>query len=169
MWNSAQCYVAAWVGREFGGESVSQFSRSVVSNSLLPHGLQQARPPCPAPISGVYSNSCPLSQWCHPTISSSVVPFSSHLQSFPTSLSAIRVVSSASEVIWHLYLSSEVIDISPSNLNSSLSFIQPGISHDVQRSNCQHLLDHWKSKKVPEKHLFLLYWPCQSLWLCGSQ
>ena len=85
MWNSAQCYVAAWVGREFGGESVSQFSRSVVSNSLLPHGLQQARPPCPAPIPGVYSNSCPLSQWCHPTISSSVVPFSSHLQSFAAS------------------------------------------------------------------------------------
>ena len=50
-----------------------------------PHGLQHARPPCPSPTPGVYSNSCPLSQWCHPTISSSVVPFSSHLQSFPTS------------------------------------------------------------------------------------
>ena len=62
-----------------------QFSCSVVSNSLQPHGLQHTRPPCPLPTSGVYSNSCPLSQWCHPTISSSVVPFSSHLQSCPAS------------------------------------------------------------------------------------
>ena len=54
-----------------------------MSNSLQPHGLQHTRPPCPSPTPGVYSNSCPLSQWCHPTISSSVVPFSSHLQSFP--------------------------------------------------------------------------------------
>ena len=56
-----------------------------MSNSLRPHGLQHARPPCPSPTPGVYSKSCPLSQWCHPTISSSVVPFSSHLQSFPAS------------------------------------------------------------------------------------
>ena len=62
-----------------------QFSRSVVSDSLQPHGLQHARTPCPSPIPGVYPNSCPLSQWCHPTISSSVVPFSSHLHSFPAS------------------------------------------------------------------------------------
>ena len=53
--------------------------------TLRPHGLQHARPPCPPPTPGVYSNSCPLSQWCHSTISSSVVPFSSHLQSFPAS------------------------------------------------------------------------------------
>ena len=53
--------------------------------TLWPHGLQHARLPCPSPTSRVYSNSCPLSQWCHPTISSSVVPFSSHLQSFPAS------------------------------------------------------------------------------------
>ena len=63
----------------------AQFSRSVVSHPLWPHGLQHARPPCPSPTPGAYSNSCPLSQWCHPTISSSVVPFSSHLQSFPAS------------------------------------------------------------------------------------
>ena len=50
--------------------------------SLQPHGLQHARPPCPSSTPGVYSNSYPLSRWCHPTISSSVVPFSSHLQSF---------------------------------------------------------------------------------------
>ena len=62
-----------------------QFSCSVMSNSLRLHGLQHSRPPCPSPTPGVYSNSCPLSQWCHPTISSSVVPFSSCLQSFPAS------------------------------------------------------------------------------------
>ena len=62
-----------------------QFSDSVMSDSLRPYGLQHARPPCPSPTPGVYSNSCPLSWWCHPTISSSGVPFSSSLQSFPAS------------------------------------------------------------------------------------
>ena len=62
-----------------------QFSRSVVSDSLRPHGLQHARPPCPSPTPRVYSNSCPLSRWCHPTILSSVGPFSSCPQSFPPS------------------------------------------------------------------------------------
>ena len=62
-----------------------QFSRSVVSSSLWPHGLKHVRPPCPSPTPGVHSDSCPLSQWCHPTISSSVAPFSSWLQSFPAS------------------------------------------------------------------------------------
>ena len=62
-----------------------QFSRSIVSSSLRPNGLQHVRPPCPSPTPVVDSNSCPLSQWCHSTISSSVVPFSSHLQSFPAS------------------------------------------------------------------------------------
>ena len=62
-----------------------QFSCSVMSDSLQPHALQHARPPCPSPTPGVYSNSSPLSRWCHPTISSSVVPFSSCLQSFPAS------------------------------------------------------------------------------------
>ena len=64
------------------GASV-QFSRSVMSYSLRPHGLQHAMPPCPSPTPRAYSSSCPLSQRCHPTISSSVVPFSS--QSFPAS------------------------------------------------------------------------------------
>ena len=62
-----------------------QSSHLVMSDSLWPHGLQHARLPCPLPNPGVYSNSCPLSWWCHPAISSSVVPFSSHLQSFSAS------------------------------------------------------------------------------------
>ena len=64
-----------------------QFSRSVVSDSLRPHESQHTRPPCPSPTSGVHPNSCPLSRWCHPAISSSVVPFSSCPQSFPASRS----------------------------------------------------------------------------------
>ena len=62
-----------------------QFSCSVVSDSLRPHGLQHTRLPCPTPTTRVYSNSCPLSRRCHPTISSSVIPFSCRLQSFPES------------------------------------------------------------------------------------
>ena len=62
-----------------------QFSRSVVSDSLWPHESQHARPPCPSPTPRVYSNSCPSSRWCHPAISSSVVPFSSCPQSLPAS------------------------------------------------------------------------------------
>ena len=62
-----------------------QFSRSVVSNSLQPHKLQHARPPCPSQTPRTYPNSCPLSQWCHPTISASVLTFSPCPQSFPAS------------------------------------------------------------------------------------
>ena len=62
-----------------------QFSRSVMSDSLRPHEPQHARPPCPSLTPGVHPNPCPLSRWCHPTISSSVISSSSHLQSFPAS------------------------------------------------------------------------------------
>jgi len=66
--------------------NISQVSSVAQScPTLRPSGLQHARPPCPSPTPRVYSNSCPLSQWCEPTISSSVVPFSSRLQSFPAS------------------------------------------------------------------------------------
>ena len=65
--------------------SLAQFSCLVMSDSLRPHGLQHASLPCPPPTPGIYSNLCPLSGWSHPTILSSVVPFSSHLQSYPAS------------------------------------------------------------------------------------
>ena len=68
-----------------GNWNVVQFSHSVVSDSLRPHEPQHARPPCPSPTPGVHPNPCPLSWWCHPTISSSVVSFSSCPQSFPAS------------------------------------------------------------------------------------
>ena len=82
--NGAQNYVPKCLKDEQEFQVSVQFSRSVMSDSLQPHGPQHTRPPCPSPTPGVYSNSCPLSQWCHPTISSSVVPFS-HLLSFPAS------------------------------------------------------------------------------------
>ena len=80
-----------WLSHSHGSEIVLsvlssvQFSCSVMSGSLQPHELQHARPPCPSPTPVVHPNSCPLSWWCHPTISSSAVPFSSCPQSFPAS------------------------------------------------------------------------------------
>ena len=70
---------------EIGTFSLVQFTRSVISDSLRPHESQHARPPCPSPTPGVHSNSRPLSRWCHPAISSSVVPFSACPQSLPAS------------------------------------------------------------------------------------
>jgi len=83
----AGVFFTSWATMEAQIDWVSsvQFSHSVVSNSLWLHGLQHTRPPCPSPTPGAYLNACPSCQWCHPTISSSVVPFSSCLQSFPAS------------------------------------------------------------------------------------
>ena len=80
-------YMPGWLGiARFPTKVTSvQFSCSVMSDSLRPHELQHARPPCPSPTPRVHPNPCPLSWWCHPTISSSVVPFSSCSQSFPAS------------------------------------------------------------------------------------
>ena len=83
-WVWGTMFVYGWVSSLVTWNSV-QFSCSVMSNSLRPHGLQHTRLPCPSPTPGTYSNSCPLSQWCHATISSSVTPFSSCLWSFPAS------------------------------------------------------------------------------------
>ena len=76
-----------------------QFSCSVVSDSLQPYGLQHARLPCPSPTPRAYSNSCPLSQRCHPTISSSVIPFSSCPQSFPSSFPVSQFFASGGQTI----------------------------------------------------------------------
>ena len=76
------CHVCMCIRAQF---SSVQSSHSVVSDPLRPHESQHARPPCPSPTPGVHSNSCPWSRWCHPAISSSVVPFSSCPQSLPAS------------------------------------------------------------------------------------
>ena len=97
-------------------DMLSLLSRLGMSNSLWPHGLQHSRPPCHSPAPGVRSNSCPLSWWCHPTVSSSVIPFSSCLQSFPASESSSE---SLLHIRWPKYWSFS-FNISPSNEYSEL-------------------------------------------------
>ena len=112
-----------------------QFSRSVISNSLQLHRLQHCRPPCPSPTPGVYSNSCPPSQWCHPTISSSVVP-----SVFPST----RVFSNESvlHIRWPKYWSFS-FSISPSNEYSGLisfrmDWLDPLAIHETHKSVLKH-------------------------------
>ena len=107
--------------REYILFSSVQFSRSVMSDSLRPHEPQHARPPCPSPTPGVYPNSCPPSRSCHPTISSSVIPFSSYLQSFPASGSfqMSQLFSSRGQKCW-----SFSFNISPSNEHPGLISLQ---------------------------------------------
>ena len=108
-----------------------QFSHSVVSDSLRPHGLQHTRLPCPSPTPGASSNSCPSHQWCHPTISSSVVPFSSCLQSFTASVSfpMIWFFASSSQSIG----GSASVSVRPMNIQNwfplGLTVIWMGIKH----------------------------------------
>ena len=120
------------------------FSHSVVSDSLWPHELQHTRPPCPSPTPGVYSNSCPLSCWCHPTISSSVVPFSSHLQSFPASGSFSN--ESVLCIRWPKYRSFN-FSISPSNEHPGMiSFRMNWLGFLAVQGTLKSLLQHHSSK-----------------------
>ena len=140
-----------------------QFSHSVVSNSLQPHELQHVRPPCPSPTPGIYPNSCPLSQWSYTTISSSVIPFSSCLQSFPTSRSfqmsqlfasggqSIGVSASAS------VLAMNTQDWSPLEWTGFISLQSKGLSRVF-------------SKMTVKKHQFfgtqLSFWPNSHIHTC---
>ena len=124
--------------------SVSQFSRSVMSDSLQPHGLQHTRPPCPSPTQGVYLNSCPLSQWYHPTTSSSVHPPFLPPSSFPS----IRVFSNEStlHMRWPKYWSFS-FSISPSNEYSGLiSFRMDWLDLFAVQGTLKSLLQHHSSK-----------------------
>ena len=118
-----------------------QFSWSLMSNSLWPHGLQHARLPCPSPTPRAYSNSCPSSWWCYPTISSSVIPFSYHLQSLP---------ASGSFPISQFFVSggqSFSFSISPSNEYSGLvSFRMNCLDLLVVQGTLKSLLQHHSLK-----------------------
>ena len=120
-----------------------QFSRSVVSNFLRPHELWHARPPCPSQTPGVYSNSCPSSRWCHPAISSSVVPFSSCPQSLH-----ITVFSNEStlRMRWPKYWSFS-FSISPSTEHPGLiSFRMDWLDFLAVQGTLKSLLQHHSSK-----------------------
>ena len=119
-----------------------QFSRSVMSDSLRPHELQHARRPCPTPTPGIYSNPCPSSWWCHPTISSSVVPFSSCPQSLPASGSF-----PVSQLMrWPKYWSFS-LGISPSNRHPRLvSFRMDWLDLVAIQGTFKSHLQHHRSK-----------------------
>ena len=124
-----------------------QLSHSVVSDSWQPHGLQHARLPCPPPTPRAYSNSCPYHRWCHPTISSSVVCFSFHLQSFPPS---IRVFSSGSVfcITWPKNWSFS-FNISPSNEDSGpISFRMNWLDLLAVQGTLKSLLQNNSSKSL---------------------
>ena len=121
-----------------------------MSDSLWPHGLQHTRLPCPSPTLGAYSNSCPSSWWCHPTISSSVIPFSSLLQSFPS----IRVFSNESVLCirWLKYWSFS-FSISPSNEYSGLIFFRMDwLDLFEVQGTVKSLLQHHSSKASILQH-----------------
>ena len=133
-----------------------QFSRSVVSDSLRPHGLQHARPPCPSPTPEACSNSCPSSWWCRPTISSSVIPFSSRLQSCPASGSfqMSRFFASGGQSIG-VSASVSVLPMNiqywfPLGLTGWISVQSKGESHGLLR--VKSLLQHHNSKALILQH-----------------
>ena len=120
-----------------------QFSHSVVSDSLRPHELQHARPPCPSPTPGVHSNSPPSSQWCHPTISSSVVPFSSCPQSLPASesfpMSRLFAWGGQSTGVsaWASFLPNNTQDWSPLEWTGWISLQSKGLSRVFSNTTVQ--------------------------------
>ena len=119
-----------------------------MSDSLWSYGLQHARPPCPSPTPRIYSNSCPLSQWCHPTISSSVIPFSSCLQSVPASgyFQMSQFFPSGSQTL------SFSFSISPSNEYSGLIFRMDWFNLLADKRTLKSLCQHHSSKASVLRH-----------------
>ena len=132
-----------WQTESLSFQHSVQFSCSVDCDSLWPHGLQHTRPPCPSPTARIYPNPCPLSRWCHPTISSSVIPFSSCPQSFPASGSWNE---SALCNRWPKYWSFS-FSISPSNEHWVLiSFRMDWLDLLAVQGTLKSLLPHHSSK-----------------------
>ena len=146
LWNWENHLTPGFTTHQLGSV---QFSHSVVSSSLWPQGLQHTRLPCPSPTPGAYSNSCPLSWWCHPTISSSVVPFSSCLQSFPPSGSSNESVL---RIMWPKDWNFS-FSISPSNEHSGLiSFRMDWLDLLAVQGTLKSLLQHHNSKVSILRH-----------------
>ena len=147
-----------------------QFSHSVVSDSLQPHELQHPRPPCPSPTPGVYPNPCLSSQWCHPAISSSVIPFSSCPQSFPESGSfqmsqffasgsqSIRVSASKSVLPmntrdwsplgWTGWISLQSKGLSRVFSNTTVKSISSSVLSFLYSPTLTSIHDHWKNHSL---------------------
>ena len=147
-----------------------QFSHSVVSDSLPPHESQHTRPPCPSQTPRVYSNSCPLSRWCHPTISSSVIPFSSCPQSLPASGffpmsqllawggQSIRVTASASVLPmntqdwsplgWTGWISCSPRDSQESSPTPQFKSTNFSVLSFLHSPTLTSIHDHWKSHSL---------------------
>ena len=142
--------------KEKGKSTSVQFSRSVVSDSLQPHGLQHARLRCPSPTPGAYSNSCPLNRWCHPTISSVVVPFLLPPSIFPS----IRVFSNEWVLCirWPEYWSFS-FSISPfSEYSGLISFRIDWLDLLAVQGTLKSLLHHHSSKTsiLPHSDFFIV-------------
>ena len=131
-----------------GSFSSVQFSHTVMSDSLQPHGLQHARLICPSPTPRVYSDSYPLSQWCHPTISASVVPFSSHLQSFPASgsfqMSQLFASGGQSIGVSTSVLPMNIQDWFPLGWTDCISLQSKGVSRILSNTTVQKHQFFWK-------------------------
>ena len=121
-----------------------QFSHSVMSDSLWPHGLQHARPPCPSLTPEAYSNSYPSCQWCHPTISSSVIPFSFCLQSFPS--------ESVLHITWPKYWGFSFNVSSSSEYSELTSFRMDWLDLLAVQGTLKSLLQHHSSKALILRH-----------------
>ena len=145
-----------------------QFSHSVMSDSLQHRRLQHARPPCPSPTPGVYSNSCPLSRWCLPTISSSVIPFSSCLQSFPVLgffqmsqffASSIQSIEASSSV-----LTMNIQDWFPLVLTGWISLQSKGLSRLFSNTTVQkHQFFPTQLSLWSNSHMHTWHWKNHSL------
>ena len=140
-WNQNEITALPWHLPSLLHISSVQFSCSVMSNSLQPHGLQHTRPLCPSPTPRVYSNSCPLNQWCHPTISSSVVPFFSCFQSFPASgsfpMSQFFASGGQSTGVSASVLPVNIQDWFPLGWTGWISFQSKGLSRVISNTTIQ--------------------------------
>ena len=165
-------------GTIFNIFSSVQFTRSVMSNSLQPHELQHTRPPCPSPTPGVHSNSCPLSQWCHPAISSSVVLFSTCPQSLPASesfpMGQLFTSGGQTNGVWSTGALASVLpmntqDWSPLGWTGWISLQSKGLSRVLSNTTVQNhqffgpQLSLWSNSHI---HAWLMEKP--QLWLDGS-
>ena len=142
------------------GRPATQFSHSAVPDILQPNGLQHTRLPCPSPTPRACSNSCPLSQSCHPTISSSVVPFSSHLQSFPASGSLLtsQLFASGGQITGDSVSTS----VLPKNIRPH--FLQDGlVASPCSPKNSQESLTS-QFKSINSSALSFLYCPTLNIY-----